>query len=401
MNGRPTDGATYAPPSPPAAKDQRLPAAPAAADVWVVPLAAPPAAGDSRPFVDLKAKDTSGNDITVKALIDSGATSSQLKVTAAVGGQLGVSGGTAGAERSINGTSAATTGTTIPPSAAVGFSGSPVTPGGQAAAAPPLPTTATVGTLPPGRQATLGSGYLEANFDAHGRMDGYYWFVAKGQGATGGVATANAITSFLAFSAPVVSNPAGRPAGSKSEEVTPLRHTVPQGEEAADGGFALGVDVSSSATTVGNVPFLLKSGFAHTVLSAQWAAALGLDPATLPTGQFETNLGTMSVGLANLELDLFGDPSFPTFTVMVGIALNPADNPFGDSILGSDVLGQLAYWDLDQTNPAAPRFSAAAALSFVSEPSSAALLALPLLALLLGARRPEPYRRADSLASGR
>ncbi|MCC2867075.1 MAG: PEP-CTERM sorting domain-containing protein [Candidatus Accumulibacter phosphatis] len=109
----------------------------AAADVFVVPLAAPPTAGDTRPFIDLKAKDTAGNDITIKTLIDGGSTSSELKVTAAVGTQLGVSGGTPGAERGINGVTPTTTGASIPAGAGVGFSSAPVTPGGQAASSPP------------------------------------------------------------------------------------------------------------------------------------------------------------------------------------------------------------------------------------------------------------------------
>ncbi len=356
----------------------------AVADVFVVPLATPPTPGDSRPFIDLKAKDTAGNDMTIKALIDVGSTSSELKVTAAIGTQLGVSGGTAGTERGINGTSPSTMGASIPPSAGVGFSSAPVTPGGQAAGSPPLPAKATVGTLPPGRQATLGSGYLDANFDGYGRLDGYFWLVAKGQGATGGVATANAIASFLAFSRPVATNPDGRPKDTKSEEVTPFQHTVPPTEEAIDGGFLLGVDVSSSSATLANVPFILKSGFSNTIISSQWALSLGLDPSTLPTASVETNFGTMEVGMAQLELDLFSDPSFPRFTVPVGIARNPADNPFSDNVLGSDVLGQLPYWDIDQTNPSAPMFSAAASLTPVPEPATALLLGLPMLCLLAG-----------------
>ncbi|MBK7954950.1 MAG: hypothetical protein IPK02_13885 [Candidatus Accumulibacter sp.] len=363
-----------------------LPAGRAAADVFVVPLAAPPTAGDTRPFIDLKAKDTTGKDITIKTLIDGGSASSELKVTAAVGGQLGVSGGTAGTERGINGTSPSTAGASIPPAAGVGFSSPPVTPAGQAAASPPLPTKATVGTLPPGRQATLGSGYLEANFDFNGRLDGYYLFVAKGQGATG-VATANAIASYLAFATAVATNPDGRPKDTKSEEVTPFRHSVPPDEEAIDGGFVLGVDVRSASATQANVPFILKSGFSNTIISAQWASLLGLNLGSLPTGQVETNFGTMAVGFAQLELDLFSDPSFPSFLIPVSIALNPADNPFGDNVLGSDVLGQIPYWDIDQTNPLAPVFSAAARLSPIPEPSTAALLGVTMVCLLIGVRK--------------
>lgn len=361
-----------------------LPMGKAVADVFVVPLAAPPTAGDDRPFIDLKAKDTTGRDITIKTLIDTGSTSSELKVTAAIGTQLGVSGGTRGTERGINGTSPSTTGASIPAAAGVGFGSTPVTPGGQAAGSPPLPTTATVGTLPPGREATLGSGYLKANFDGYGRLDGYYWFVAKGQGATGGVATANAIASYLAFSSPVATNPDGRPQGTKSEEVTPVEHSVPAEEEAIDGGFALGIDVSSALATQTNVPFLLKSGFSHTIISSQWASLLGLDSSTLPSAQVETNFGTMQVGVAQLQLDLFSDPNFPSFSVSVGVALNPADNPFSDNVLGSDVLGQLAYWDIDQTNPGAPTFSAALSLTPVPEPGTVALIGVSVLGLLLG-----------------
>lgn len=359
----------------------------AQADVWVVPLAAPPTAGDVRPFIDLKAKDATGADIVIKTLIDGGASSSELKVTAGVGTQLGVSGGTPGVERGINATSPSTTGAAIPAGAGLGFSSSPISPPGQAAAAPPLPTKATVGTLPPGRQATLGSGYLEANFDAHGRMDGQYWFVAKGQGATGGVATANSIASFLAFSAPVATNPDGRPLGTKSEEVTPLHQPVPAGEEAEVGGYLLGVDVSSSGAVANNAPFLLKSGLMQTLLSTQLAQALGINVGALPTSQLQTSLGSMLVGLTEVDLGLFDDLAFPGISVTAAIALNPNDNSFGLNILGSDVLGRLPYWDIDATNPAATRFSAAASLHRVAEPGTLTLIAGALGLLLLGRRR--------------
>lgn len=371
----------------------------ALADVWVVPLAAPPTPGDVRPFIDLKAKDTTGADIVIKTLIDGGASSSELKVTVALGGQLGVSGGVAGVEVGINGRSPSTTGASIPAAAAVGFSSAPVSPPGQAAAAPPLPATAATGTLPPGRQATLGSGYLEANFDAHGRLDGQYWFVAKGQGATGGVATANAIASFLAFSAAVATNPDGRPLGTKSEEVTPLRRALPGGEMAEEGGYLLGLEVRSGAFATSNALFLLKSGYAQTLLSTQLALALGIDIATLPTSQLQTNLGNMLVGLADVELDLFGDATFPGISTVAAIAINPADNAFGLNLLGSDVLGALPYWDIDTTNPAAPRFSAAAMLSFVPEPGTLALIAGPLGLLLCPrwVRRSQPLIQAPRL----
>ena len=204
--------------------------------------------------------------------------------------------------------------------------------------------------------------------------------MAKGQGATGGVATANAIASFLAFSGPVATNPDGRPKATKSEEVTPFRHPVPQGEEAIDGGFRLGVDISSAFSTQSSIPFILKSGFSNTIISSQLASLLGLNPGTLPTAQVQTNFGTMEVGMAQLQLDLFSDPSF---TVPVGIALNSADNPFDDNVLGSDVLGQLAYWDIDQTNPSAPMFSAAASLTPIPEPGTATLIGIPMLLCLL------------------
>ncbi|HNC21028.1 hypothetical protein, partial [Accumulibacter sp.] len=41
------------------------------------------------------------------------------------------------------------------------------------------------------------------------------------------------------------------------------------------------------------------------------------------------------------------------------------------------------YWDIDQTNPSAPMFSAAASLTPVPEPATAALISVPMLFCLL------------------
>ena len=175
--------------------------------------------------------------------------------------------------------------------------------------------------------------------------------------------------------------------------MTPLHQTLPAGEEATDGGYLLGVDVRSASTALSAIPFLLKPGLNHTILSLDWANSLGIDTGVLPTTQFEMNFGSLLVAVAELELDLFGDPGFPSFNVSVGIALNAPSSSLVQNMLGSDVLGQLAYWDIDQTNASAPRFSAAAGLSFVPEPGSAMLSALALLLLALVAR-PAPARAA-------
>jgi len=249
-----------------------------------------------------------------------------------------------------------------------------------------LPGKATVGSLPAGREGTIGNGFLKDNFDAAAQLDGYFYFVAKGQGATG-VARAVAISSFLAFATPAVVGPDGRPAGTRSAPATPTPPKPPTpGEETVDGGYDLPVDIRTpSGTVLDNVLFTIRSGFERSLISRSLAALLGIDLGSLPSAVDEGNFGALPVLLTPLTLQLFDDPSFPSFILDVGIVQNPSDDPFGENILGADLLSQLAYWEIFYgTDGPAAIFYAAAAIDTVPAPApgSALLLAgaLPLLA---------------------
>ena len=364
----------------------------ARADVFVVPLASPPTAGDPRPFIDLKITKGDGTTVTIKTLIDTGSASSELKVTEGIATAAGLdkTTGTASAERGINGVSPSTSGVTIPPALGLGPASPPIIPSGQPLTSPVLPTKATIGSLPPGREGTLGNGYLKANFDAAAQLDGYFYFVAKGQGAQG-VARAVAISSFLAFSAPVALNVDGRPEGTRSALITPTTPKVlAPGEEASDGGFNLAVDVATaSGTVLRGVPFVMHSGFSTTLISSELASSMGLDINTLPTRQIEGNFGLMSVHSADLQLRLFDDPSFPVFSVMVGVT-DSASNPFGDNVLGADVLGLLPYTETYYNADNTATFYAASSLRVVPEPAAALIAVAGLAVLWLSGRARRP-----------
>lgn len=361
------------------------------ADVFVVPLATPPTAGDPRPFIDLKVTKGDGTMVSIKTLIDTGSSTSELKVTDAVATAAGLdkTTGTASAERGINGVSASTSGVTIPPGLGLGFPAAPTTPSGQAAGSPALPSKATVGVLPPGREGTIGNGFLKDNFDAAAQLDGFFYFVAKGQGATG-VARAVSIASFLAFSSPIAVGADGRPAGTRSAPVTPTPPKAPAplpGEEAVDSGYDLPVDLTTLiGTSLADVPFILHSGLPMTLISSQLALSLGLDIGSLPLTQTEGNFGLVSVHQATLQLHLFDDPTFPTFSLPVGIT-DAADNPFGDNILGADALAPLAYWELYNNSADSGTFYAALSVQAVPEPATNLMLLVGGLGLWLGVRR--------------
>jgi hypothetical protein len=109
----------------------------------------------------------------------------------------------------------------------------------------------------------------------------------------------------------------------------------------------LGVDVLDPAagTTVANAAFLVKSGLPMTLISDRLAQQLGLNLAALPMVTAQGNFGPIQVRQATLTLALFADPSFPTFTIPVGVT-DSTTNPFGESFLASDVLGSLFSWEI-------------------------------------------------------
>jgi len=257
------------------------------------------------------------------------------------------------------------TGVPVPPGVAPSGASTPITPEGQAATSPSMPGTATVRPTAASSQGLLGSTWLRG-FE-YGRIDGYFWLVAKDQGAEG-VATAIAMASFLGLPPALKSadsgsptggqttqnapqapgDPFGRPPGTASVIVTPSPPKgLPPDELAADQGWQLDVDLSdpASGVTMADVPFVIKSGLDMTLISEAVAVQLGLDLATLPEVETPSNFGTMTVRQATLELTLFDDPDFPTFMVAVGVS-DATTNPFAENFIGGDILSLLIYWEI-------------------------------------------------------
>ncbi|MCP4659498.1 MAG: hypothetical protein GY856_29170 [bacterium] len=322
-------------------------------DVFVMKLVPPPS--DDKPTVEIGG---------VPVVIDTGH-SGGLYVPPASATALGMdpAGGRPGRARGVGGTTPTRRGVPVPAGTGPSGASTPITPEGQPTASPPLPGTGTVGPTG-GSQGLLGSGWLD-DYE-YGRVDGYFWMVAKDQGAEG-VATAIAMASFLglppamktaASGAPVpqpteddfesIDGFFGRPRGTKSAIVVPTpQKPVSPDTEAMDGGWLLSVDITDPATgaTALEVPLVIKSGLDMTLISESLAQEMGLDPDSLPEVDTYSNFGTMTVRQATLELRLFNDPDFPTFTVAVGIP-DPADNPFAENFLGGDVLTLLEYWEI-------------------------------------------------------
>lgn len=324
-------------------------ASPLAANVYVMKLL-PPSPTDESPTISING---------VPVVIDPGA-NSPLYVNPGAAGALGLdtSAGTPGASSGVGGTTPTTTGVPVPAgSANPSGASTPVTPQGQGSANPPMPSTATVGSTGSATpEGLLGSRWL--NLFYYGKIDGYFWLVEKDQGAEG-VSIANSMAFFLAgksagqrkLAGGVVTDASSwisRPPGTQYEAITPSPAKVlPPGTDAMDEGWLLGVDVVNPAagTTVANASFLIKSGLPMTLISDRLAQQLGLNLATLPRVTTEGNFGPIKVRKATLTLALFANPTFPTFTIPVGVT-DKTTNPFGENFLANDILGSLFSWEI-------------------------------------------------------
>lgn len=311
-------------------------AGPLAANVYVIKLL-PPTPNDPRPKIEVNG---------IPMTIDTGCTPG-LYATPATAGTLGLNtgAGTAGRSRGVGGSTPTTTGVPVPAgSIAPSGPSTPVTPQGQGATTPPMPTTATVGNT--ASPALLGDGWLSNFF--YGRIDGYFWLVEKDQGGEG-VATANSMALFLSGESLTKSLAAStRPPGTQSEVIrrSPAK-VLPPGIQAADDGWILAVDVVDpvGGGTVADASFLIKSGLPMTLISDRLATQLGLDLASLPKVTTLGNFGPIQVRQAKLTLALFADPAFPVFTIPVGVT-DPTTNPFGENFLSNDVLSSLFSWEI-------------------------------------------------------
>ncbi len=373
----------------------------AQANGFVFTLADPPAGDTSgRPFIDLTAT-VNGSPVTIKALIDTGAGgSANIKFDTGAAIVPSLTGGTPQTFRGVGGDVAGSRNADVPAAAALGFSVAPVAAPGNSVQVPALPAKADTLPLPRPGGATIPDTYLTANFGSITRVEGpggkYLAVVTKDQVNTAARRTTADIANFLAFPTPIQVNQDGRPIGTRSNGIAPLPpRPVQQNEELSYGGFTLPLGIASlGGTSLTDIPFLIASGMASTLISQELAIALGLDPSILPSGQFTGQTGSVfSAPQASVEIRLFSDPGFTSFIVPVGI-LAPSLDPFQDNFLGSDILGQLPYWEIEtnQDNSAGIFFAAATTLRAVPEPGGLAF-AGPLLVGVLLLRKHSAARR--------
>ena len=303
----------------------------------------------------------------------------------------GFTGGTPQTFRGVGGDVAGSRNADVPAAAALGFSVAPVAAPGNSVQVPALPAKADTLPLPRPGGATIPDTYPTANFGSITRVEGpggkYLAVVTKDQVNTAARRTTADIANFLAFPTPIQVNQDGRPIGTRSNGIAPLPpRPVQQNEELSYGGFTLPLGIASlGGTSLTGIPFLIASGMASTLISQELAIALGLDPSILPSGQFTGQTGSVfSAPQASVEIRLFSDPGFTSFIVPVGI-LAPSLDPFQDNFLGSDILGQLPYWEIEtnQDNSAGIFFAAATTVQAVPEPDGLALAGPLLVGVLL------------------
>jgi hypothetical protein len=300
------------------------PSAKALADGFVLTLADPPA-GDTtgRPFIDLTAT-VGGRQVTVKALVDTGAGSStgsqNLKFDTGAAITPALTGGTAQRFRGVGGEVAGKINSDVPAGAGLGFSVPPVAATGNTAQSPTLPNKADSLPLPRPGGATIPDNYLTANFGAVSRVEGpggkFLALVTKAEVDTATRRNTVDIANFLAFPTPIRVNSDGRPAGTQSSPVTPIPpRTPPPNEELYNVGYRLPASVSVPGSTIlHNVPFLISSGLRTTLISDSLAGSLGLNPSLLPTAQVEGNFGLFTVHLANYRSASLPIRLFPPFS---------------------------------------------------------------------------------------
>jgi len=360
----------------------------ARADVFVLNLVT--SAADDLPTIQIGAT-VGGMQVNVSAVVvDTGAgLGLYMNNASATALGLNLATGTPQAARGVGGNAATTTGVTIPAGTTPTGGSTPVVPGGQANKNPAFPATTTVGPLPAGVNGLVGSTFLsDYNYGFIGTAPSKYLFLArKTEGATG-LATATAVASFLSG---VTLGPGGQPAGTRSALLTPTPpQTLPPGTVAFDSGYDLDVDVTNpTGTGLADVPFILKSGFATSLITQSLALSLGVNLADLPSTSVQGDFGAIPALETTLDVDLFPGTGFPTFAIPVAIA-DSANNPLAENFLGDDILGLLPFWEVTVDPTGAATFSATPA----PEPSTASVLVAGMVILTV-IRVAAPRRHAS------
>jgi hypothetical protein len=340
------------------------------ADAFVFPVDKSPDPKDTRSYI-LITINPGPNQSTVPVLIDSG-NNDGLHINQNVATALGLdlSKGTAGKISTPGGDQNVTNGVPFPSNATLG---TPLTPANQTnKSAPALPGTVTVNPnlSSPGN---LGLTYLQGNFSGFGIQanaagKSFAFFVAKGEERDGLTKAQNIINSASAPAPPIEIDPFGRPIGSHFAVITPTPPAVPPpGSAVLNQGYDLEAGLSASGGPIRDAPFVISTGMPFTLITMSLAQSLGLDLSALPAAQVDTNFGPASVLEANISLYLFPDPSFPALNLQAGVMTDPLFNQIGENYLGTDLLSQLPFWEVDLADG---RFYAASSLVETPEPSS-------------------------------
>jgi hypothetical protein len=267
--------------------------------------------------------------------------------------------------RGVGGGQAGTKGATGKPGFSIlGFRGI-IVPPAQTAQQPTPPATFETLPLPRPGQGSIGSAYLNT-------FASYQVINNAGKPSRLLLTTTNPVGY-------------GGPIGAQSEAVAFVPpKTLPDGSiDFNTGGFSATVQVSAMGSSPVKENFIIDSGAEQSLITTSLAAQLGLDLDSLSMGTYSTDLGMFSAPYTSLSFSLF--PNDPTFGQLVSADVtiaNPTNDPDGINILGSDILSQLAYWEIDPGSSTGMFYAAA-----VPEPSAAALLGVAAVVLLLAANR--------------
>jgi len=226
--------------------------------------------------------------------------------------------------------------------ASLGFTPAPTVPPRQAAKQPNFPTMFDSLPLPRKGQGTIGSGYTStfASYAVNNRA-GKPVSLVLNTAAQIGFGRPNGTDSEVAMYIPPSNFPDGNPDYNSGVFTVPV--AVASGE--------------GCCTVIAN--FVIDPGVTTSLITHSLAVDLGIDPDLLPMSLYSTDLGSFIAPYASVSFSLFpGDPDFPGFSSANVAIADETNDPDGINLLGSDILSQLSYWEVD---PGSYRFYAAAA----------------------------------------